>query len=634
MDRSSFLSRLKKSDEITKTFKSPNLPTPHTDPTTLAVAQSKSTMTSLMRSGAGIQGSSLQTYALNLIHRPPSTLGLTAYSGDINNPSGNPTYALVSHLLKRACFNASPKDILSLVNSGMSMQAIVDSLFNPYPIPPPPVNPTEIQTDSTLPNYNPTGDFIGSTIASPYNANLESQRNSLVFAQWNNLILNSPINIREKFVVFLSSLLVEIQGSINDARFFYGYLNLLRTYANNLNSSSPPKYSDLIKQLVIDPGMLVYLNGAGSLASAPNENFARELQELFTIGKGPETARGDYTNYSEQDVQAAAKVLTGWNVTGYQSTGPVTAVFNLANHDTSTKQFSNDYGNATIANNGPIEYADLIDLIFKQKATATYLATRLYREYIYYHEDSVIVSQLADLIITNGYNLLPVLKTLLSSQYFFDAYNIGSVIKDPISLTAGLYRNLELLPPSGSSSPLPDAIAQASNLSMSIGNPDQVAGWKATYETPDFSEWWINSITMANRVQFTDNVVKSNPNALIALVLNYVSQFKSYKVATVAGDPSDPDDVINSLAYLFFPYSLGENSSDYSGPISSDQHDLLKGILLPGLLDFEWNAQIWGPYQTGLSSPGGPSQAIINVLSGRLIGLFQYMLSMAEYHLS
>lgn len=587
MDRSTFFTRLRKSAEIS------NSPFKPKDPR-IEAAEQKSTFSGLVKMGSTIQDSPFANYGLTLINRNiPGGLG--AYNGV-------PTYATVSHLVKRTCFNASVSQINALVGIG-NWTSIFNQLFSSQPLPPAPVNPAEIQTNPLLPYPNTTGAFIG--VSSPYSATLETQRNTLIYSQWNDLILNSPINIKEKMVVFLSSLLVEQEGTIGDARFFYGYLNLLRTNATG-------NYKNLVKGLVIDPGMLVYLNGYQSTKLAPNENFGRELQELFTIGKGPQTTVGDYTTYSETDVQAAARVLTGWNVTAYKSNGMVTAVFNPADHDISVKKFSPDYGGAVINNNDALEYGDLIDLIFKQNATAIYIVSRFYKEFVYYYIDSNTMSNiiipLANSFRSNNYEILPLLQQLLQSQHFFDSLNIGCVIKNPITFTAGLQRNL------GIQSAGANVISEAGGLSMGLGNPDQVAGWKATYETPDLSEWWINSITMENRTQLTDQVVQSNPDAIIA-------------IAQGTSNPADPNALIADLANLFFPSSL---TSDYPGPITSDQHDFLKGILLPGLPDFEWNAQIWGPYMAS-STKAGPAYVS---LAGRLTGLFKFMFSMAEYHLS
>lgn len=597
MDRSSFFTRLKKTALISTSVKNDPI-----DAKRIA-AEQKSTFSYLIKTGATIQGGSIANYGLDKINRN--------IPGGLGTISGPVTFALVSHLVKRTCFNATIKDINRLVATN-SWTAIFNELFSTYTLPPPPVNPAEIQTNPTLPNsttpnpnYNPNGAFIG--VSSPWNATLEMQRNALVYAQWNDLILNSPINIREKMVVFLSGLLVEQQGTIGDARFFYGYLNLLRSNATG-------NYKNLIKQLIIDPGMLVYLNGAGSTKAAPNENFARELQELFTIGKGAQTSAGDYTNYSEQDVQAAAKVLTGWDVTALKSQGMVSAVFNPANHDTSSKQFSSDYGGATIVNNNGLEYGDLVDLIFNQHETAVYIVSRFYQHFVYYYIDSNtmanIIQPLADSFRSGGYEILPLLRQLIQSQHFFDPLNIGCVIKDPITFTAGLQRNLNI------QSAGRNVIGDAQSLFMYLGNPDQVAGWKATYESPDFSEWWINAITMERRTALTDSIIQNNADAIINIVADPNS----------VPNPADPNALIDALAVLFFPSSL---TSDYPGPITAKQHDFLKGILLPGLPDFEWNAQIWGPYSSN------PSDMVAkNALAGRLTGLFKFMYSMAEYHLS
>jgi len=116
--------------------------------------------------------------------------------------------------------------------------------------------------------------------------------------------------------------------------------------------------------------MLRYLNVNVNVAGRPNQNYARELFELFTIGKGPELAQGNYTNYTEQDVAAAARVLTGWRDVGYRSTTvPIGTVFDVTRHDTGNKQFSSAFQNTVIrgrnsASAGMEELKDLLDIDF------------------------------------------------------------------------------------------------------------------------------------------------------------------------------------------------------------------------------------------------------------------------------
>lgn len=563
----------------------------------------------------------LAPYTLDKINRT-FTSGLKEYTGILS-------FEQVSHLFKRTCFNASAVDIQQY--AGSTAAQLVDMLFDEVqglPIPADPVNPAEVNSDPTSLKYNPKGAFVS---GGAYSEALNAQRNSIVMNQWNNLIVSGPIRIREKMVVLLSSWLVVHLSVVRDARLFYGYLNLLRSFtaSEGLNW----KITDLIKQLTVNPGMLIYLNGDESTAASPNENFGRELQELFTIGKGVQVGDGDYTNYSEADVRAAAHLFTGWTVDGYQDRNngmpagsPIRARFRALNHDGADKAFSRDYGNAVLkgsATDGMAEIGPFIDLIFKQKATALAIASRIYRSFVYYAIDPLpnnntmdIVQQLADQLFLSGYDMQRTLKTLLKSEHFFDPLNIGCMIKDPVTFVAGAKRTIA----SSTTAAKGDVIGSAGTLEMSLGQPPEVAGWKATYEAPTYDEWWINTITVDLRTIFTNGINDANGGFVKA---HYAEFLALINTTSLISDPADPDTLIMGLARIFFPAGL---TTAYTGPISSDQLSLLKGILLPGLPDFEWNAQIWTPAKEGDVAAQAQLQA-------HLTNLLHYMFTMAEYSL-
>ncbi len=576
----------------------------------------------------------LAAYTLDKINRNLTT--------SLSENTAGLTFEQISHLFKRTCFNASVTDIQGYVGStaGQLVDMLFDDANNPYPTADI-LNPQEIDPNPNLPSsnaqpapavpnpaYNPTGTFLAGGY---YTKKIDAQRINLVIGQWNDLIISCPIRIREKIVVFLSSYLVCQEGSVQDARLYYRYLWLLRSFT--IGSGLNWNFKALIKKISIDPAMLIYLDGDSSTAKAPNENYGRELQELFTIGKGVQTSAGDYTNYSENDVRSAAEVLTGYTVDGYQNRNngspvgsPIQARFVAANHNISNKTFSGDYGSKVITANttdGSLEISDMVDLIFSEKATALNIASRLYRTFVYYSIDAMpnnntlgIVSQLADQLYSSGYDFQVVLKLLLKSQHFYDPLNIGCMIKDPVSFVAGAIRNIA----STASAASGDVIAEASALQMSLGNPSEVAGWKATYESPNFFEWWISTVTVDLRTIFTNGKNDSEGGFVKG---NYASFLNIIKNPQLISDPTNPDILVTGLGRLFFPSGL---TNDYPGPITSQQLILLKGILLPGLPDFEWNAQIWTPAEKGDTAAGLLRQA-------HLIDLLHYMFTMAEYSL-
>jgi len=569
----------------------------------------------------------LANWALALIKRP-ATSGLNPYSAAL-------TEQQVSHLFKRTCYGAAFLTIKA--NAGSTADTLVNMLFQDYTQPADPVNMSadEIQTDALKPWLNATGSFVN---GGRYTAKLNGQRDAIVGNMWNDQIIGCGLHIREKIVVFLSSYLVVQNGAVQDARLFYRYLRLLRNFASTngtLPNSPAWNFKELIKQLTIEPAMLMYLNGDGSTAGAPNENYGRELQELFTIGKGPQTTTGDYTTYSEQDVQAAAHVLTGWTVQGFKdrqqdntlyTNPPIAALFTPASHDNGTKKFSADYANTTVGPSsatdqtaGKNEINALVEMIFAQEATAENIVSRLYRTFVYYYIDDKtntnIIKPLANLFRTSyNYDLSLVLKTLLKSEHFFDTLNVGCIIKDPVMFVAIAQHNFGFT--------TGDVIGAAGSMLMSLGNPSEVAGWKGTYQAPNYHEWWISTITVDARTLYTagrngveGGFIKNNIPAIKALVED----------SSLVSDPTDPNILITELARHFFPSELyNDAGKPYPGPITAKELLLLKGILIPGQPDFEWNAQIYSLRNTPAVKP---------IYEAHLVDLLHYMFSMAEYYL-
>lgn len=227
------------------------------------------------------------------------------------------------------------------------------------------------------------------------------------------------------------------------------------------------------------------------------------------MGKGPLIGAGNYTNYTEADVQAAARVLTGWRDDDVKITGYFTA----SRHDAKPKQFSSALGNAVVAPNGAAEYQDLINLIFAQAETARFLVRKLYRWFVYYLIDADtetnIIQPLATLLIQSNFEVAPVLRKLFSSEHFFDVSTVGCRIKSPLDFTVGLVRQMQVEFPPASS-----LVAQYSHWEylyglalvqqQTLGNPPNVAGWAPYYQTPQFHELWINAVTLPRRNQTSD----------------------------------------------------------------------------------------------------------------------------------
>ncbi|NUO01583.1 MAG: DUF1800 family protein, partial [Saprospiraceae bacterium] len=358
------------------------------------------------------------------------TSGLEPYSGPW-------AFEQAAHLLRRTMFGPTYEQIKTVRDQGMN--ATVAQLFQDLPLPAPPIN-YYFEEDPNVP--------VGSTwIDAPYSTtvNLAQYRGRSLRGWTLGQILEEGISVREKLVLFwLNHFGI---GNVNDPKFNYRHSNLLRTHAWG-------NFKQLIKDITISPSMLRFLNGNQNTRIAPNENYARELLELFTIGKGPQVGPGDYTNYTEDDVLQMAKVLTGWRDRGYNTLNaatPVESFFQANLHDTGVKQLSHRFDNVTISNLGNQEYAHLVDIIFQKDEVARFISRKLYRWFIYYiitdDAEANVIEPMAQLLIANNYELAPVLKALLSSAHFYDMLNVGPMIKNPLDFVAGTLKQFEVAMP-------------------------------------------------------------------------------------------------------------------------------------------------------------------------------------------
>lgn len=520
-----------------------------------------------------------------------TTTGLEPFSGPWNAKTAG-------HLLRRTMFGPKRLEIAVIVSG--SLDAALNTLFANQPTPSDPIGPT------------------GSTwVNSPYDSQNDNVYTQYLKAWWLGLMVNQGILIRERMVLFWHNHFVSESVDVQDSRYMYKQNVLFRLYALG-------NIKELVKQVSKDPAMLRYLNGNTNTKNRPNENYARELLELFTIGKGPEISQGNYTNYTEQDVQTAAKVLTGWRDNS-RDNPIVGSYFDPNNHDSSNKTFSSAFGNKVITGKtgsaGAQELDDLIDMIFAQTETAKFFCRKLYRWFVYYDIDSTVeqnvIAPLADVMRTNDYEVLPVLDKLFRSAHFFDDNNIGCFIKSPMDLVAGALRQFEIPFPSLTTSayygPYNNARASAAGMQMNLLDPPDVAGWKPYYQTPDFYEIWINTVTLPLRGQFTDSLFTGVAN-------NRSITMDRIAYAATMTDAQDPFKLIDDLAEDLFPFPLTSNQKDYL---------LYNAMGLHQQDEYEWRV-IWNAY----NSPGGNTQQNKTSLLNKLDPLLKFMFRMAEFQLS
>ena len=511
----------------------------------------------------------------------------------------------IIHLLRRTTFGATKRDV-DLLRGQPRWDAVHTLLPESFEDPQPPLN-----------NYNnatyqdPTGVAAGATwVSAPYgDGTVNSRRQNSFKSWWTGQLLNQSASIVEKMTLFWHNHFATAIQVVEDARYVYKHNALLRTYALG-------NFKELTKKITVDPAMLRYLNGHLNSKTAPDENYARELQELFTLGKGPDS------QYTEDDVKAAARVLTGWRYSGAN----INSFFDTARHDTTNKRFSSFYNNRVIAGRtgaaGAQETDDLISMIFEQAEVAKFLCRRLYRWFVHYTIDedteANIIAPLADIFRNNNYEVRPVLFALFNSAHFYAADNVGAAIKNPVDYCVALCRQFDVVFPGGNS--VPDQYRmwdylrnRASSMQMNLGDPPNVAGWPAYWQEPGYYEMWINSDTLPKRVRLADTLISTTGyrNGNVTLLIDPM------KLVAQFSNPGDPNVLVSDLVTYLFAVS-----------VSDERREILKKTLLSGQTnDYYWT-NAWVSYQT---NPGDAMNR--NIVRTRLQSLIKYLLDIAEYQL-
>lgn len=528
--------------------------------------------------------------------------GITPYTGAWTEQE-------VIHLLKRTMFGAKKEDIHYFLNRGM--EQTVTELLNPTAAQPAP--PVKEYATSTTPGVNADGNITqGTTWVNDINSDgtVQSQRRASYKKWWVGVMIQQDRSIREKLVMFLVDHFGNEASDVGNANWNYKQHQLIRQYALG-------NFKELIREITKDVAMLRYLNGYLNNKNAPDENYARELMELFTLGKGPAS------QYTENDVKEAAKVLTGWQINGTT----YTSFFNLNRHTTTNKTFSSFFNNTVITGRnttdaGDLELADLLNMIFAQQEVARYLVRKIYRWFVYYTIDSAtetnVIIPLAEIFRNSNYELKPVLQALFTSAHFYDPLNRGCMIKTPADIVIGSLREMNV-----SFRPETDWDTNYGlwntfnswmvNMGQSLHDPPNVSGMPAYYQEPNFHEIWINSDSLPKRNQFTDTMINSGyARNGFRVQFNCVAMAQSFR------NPGNPDDLIEEAIRIFFRNELSAQS----------RVQMKTQILLTGQQwDYYWT-NAWTAYVSN------PTTANFNTVNTRLKSLFQYLFNLSEYQLA
>jgi uncharacterized protein (DUF1800 family) len=284
---------------------------------------------------------------------------------------------------------------------------------------------------------------------------IETQRLGL---WWANRMLTTPRPLEEKLTLFWHGHFATGQNKTRDYRMMLKQNLMFREHAaGDLRA--------LLVGILKDPGMLVYLDNGENVKAHPNENFGRELLELFTMGVG---------NYGEKDVREAARSFTGW------TNDALTFKFDTAQHDAGVKTF--------LGKSGPFNGEDIIDIILQQPVTAEFVSGKLYRFFVREDVSPAVKSTLGRTFRDSGYQLKPLLRQIFLSRDFYSPASVATQIKSPTQLVVSTYRKLGLT----EVPTIPDFGRMTGGLGQSLFDPPNVAGWAG-------GRTWITPSTLLQR---------------------------------------------------------------------------------------------------------------------------------------
>lgn len=545
--------------------------------------------------------------------------------------TGNLGLKRAAHLLRRTCFGASISEITDFAS--LAPTQAVAQLFN-----------TSIP-DAPLPIDPLTGnDWINQTPAS------ENDELLRYFLRWNigqmvgndvDISLRLPYIFRERIVLFMHAHFTTKKSKVGSARALYYQQALFRLYAFDGEDITIPaetpeeediivtrSFRELTKKVSLDNAMLIFLDGRFNLKGSPNENYARELLELYSVGRGLEGTNpepefdGDYFTFTEQDVQAGARVLSGFDIDDTFTSldeetniprGVIRGNGTIAgSHDEEVKTFSSRLGDAVVTPNPDLlfggepteesvidEISQMVDLIYDREETARHICRELYRFFVYHQIDESlqadIIQDMADIFIANEFKIQPVLEALLTSEHFYEAgageadNNFGGLIKSPLDLVVGFVRNFEIPVPDYSTDLdmfhdlTGDLLGQMNAQGMDYYEPFEVAGYSAYHQFPIYNRSWISTNYLTNRYDFIRGAISADSaNMEMGQVDILAFVQANFTLATIR----IANDFIISAVQYFLPVS--ENLSfdtPGAGELTPERLNYFKAVMFSFAID-------------------------------------------------
>jgi uncharacterized protein (DUF1800 family) len=306
---------------------------------------------------------------------------------------------------------------------------------------------------------------------------LEQRRGFELRAWWIGEMLSTASPLTERMTLFWHNHFTSSQQKVRYTQLLYRQNQLLRRHALG-------NFGDLLHAVSKDPAMVIYLDNAGNRRDKPNENFAREVMELFTLGEG---------HYGEADVREAARAFTGWTI------DQETAAFRW-------RPVIHDPGEKTVlGRSGRFDGDAVLDILLEEPRTAQHIVARLWREFVSPDPDPAEVARIARAFHDSRHDIRVALRAVLLSQAFWAVENRASLVKSPVDFVVGTLRQFDVRVADAT----PFALVTA-NLGQNLFSPPNVKGWPG-------GEAWINSATLLGRKQFVERLFRADEMRRVAL---------------------------------------------------------------------------------------------------------------------
>ena len=326
---------------------------------------------------------------------------------------------------------------------------------------------------------------------------------------------------RERLTLFWSNHFVTEYYDYNQSQYLYQYHSRLQQY-------SLGNFKEFVSAIGLEPAMLKYLSGYSNKKKAPNENYARELYELFTLGEG--------NGYTSTDITETSRALTGYNK--YSNGNGSVIIFNQNTFDNGEKTIFGKTGNWG--------YQDVVDILFQEKKEliANFICEKLYKYFISPVLNKEITSELASTFISNNFELIPVYNQLFKSEHFFDLKSSNVLIKSPIDLFVFIQNDFEFVFPQNFQKNHTDYLrARCIEMGQEIFKPVDVAGWQENQD-------WISTGTLPMRWEFIDYILNRH-------LAGNKEQFRTFIKSLVGNDEKDPKVIVDKLKeFMFCKYDI------------------------------------------------------------------------------